>query len=362
MGWLIRSLLQLFGRPTFVRKYVTFASRSTDLLPVSRSLKPWLAAFAHAVPVIAVYLWILAFRRSEIEATEFELAAVILASTWCSVGPALIWQYERRTLPSLCKAARRYIDDFQEFRRIRSLIFSSAFDHTATRIIMAVWLPLVFMGLLSSLEYLSRFGLRGIRDPLAWVVAFGVMYVAAYAAVGISFAFRSTRLIAAIAKVDTKPAVYDRDGALGMAFLGRFALSTNLMYLSGWLLMPALMVSMSSSSAAPVVLAHLALGFAYTGVWVVFFLWPIWLVHQRIQQIKCDLAEDYGKRAAACSTALLRRYDERKAQRFGVARAVYQDVRAISNWPLSVDAIMRFTISVVLFPLLVNILAVWWVT
>jgi hypothetical protein len=147
-----------------------------------------------------------------------------------------------------------------------------------------------------------------------------------------------------------------------MTFLGRFALATSFMYFSGWVLVPALMISLRGSSGAPVLVSHLVLGFGYAAMGLLLFLWPIYIVHRRIQDIKEALAGQYGAKAEECQAALMRKFDIRSAERFDVARSIYRDVQNVSDWPLKVDVIFRFTLTAILLPLVVNIAAVWWAT
>jgi hypothetical protein len=265
-------------------------------------------------------------------------------------------------LPSLNNAAREHIGGGNDFNEIQELIFKPTREELSSIMVGIVCLPIVVIGLIASGEYLRTFGLRGITDPLHWMVFIGAMWVAVYGVIGTSFALRAVKLVRKIVEVKTKPAIYHRDCALGMTFLGRFALSTNFMYLSGWLLVPALMVSLRGSSAAPVLVSHLVLGFGYAAMGLLLFMWPIYIVHKRIQAIKEDLAGQYGEKAEKCQAALMKKFDIRSAERFDVARSIYRDVQNVSNWPLGLDVIFRFTLTAILLPLVVNIAAVWWAT
>jgi hypothetical protein len=362
MGALIRLLLRLLGRHVIVRRHNTFASQSTNLLPVRARWKPWVAAAVHAIPVLLVFIWIAVRRPSDVHASVGEVAAIWVTSSWCVIGPALIWTYERRTLPRFARSARRYLGRGQQFDQLRQLLLTNPLAEREGRVIMLIWLPLVFAGIVSSAQYLSSFGLYGYSDPLFWIVVFGVMYVAAYAGIGISFLVRSVKIIRHVACSEVRPNVYAGDGTLGLAFLGSFALSTNLMYLSGWLFMPALFVSMQHTSGSPVWVTHTLLAVGYAALCLVGFFWAINIVHQRIESIKCVLAEAYGARASACATVIMHGYSKEAADEFEGVRAAYHDVRSINDWPLSMDALVRFIASVVLFPLIVNILGVWWAT
>lgn len=362
MGTLIRLLLRLLGRHVAVRRHNTFASQSTDLLPVRARWKPWLAAILHAIPVILVCVWVALRRSNDVHASVGEVAAIWVTSSWCVIGPALIWTYERRTLPRFRRSARRYLGAGTQFDQLRQILLTSPLAEPQARGIMLIWMPLVFAGIVSSAQYLSNFGLYGYRDPLFWIVVFGVMYVAAYAGIGISFMVRSVKIIRHVACSQVQPNVYAGDGTLGLSFLGGFALSTNLMYLSGWLFMPALFVSVQHTSGSSVWITHTLLAVGYAAVCLVGFFWAINIVHRRIESIKCVLAEAYGARASECAAVILRGYSKKAAEEFDGVRAAYHDVRSINDWPLSMDSLVRFIVSVVLFPLIVNILGVWWAT
>lgn len=362
MGAIIQLLLRLLGHPAWRRRHVTFASQSTDLLPIAKRWKPWLAALLHAVPVLMVFGWI-GWRRSEdVTATAGEIAAIAVTSCWCVIGPALIWTYERYTLLRLARSVRRYVGHNEGFHEVRKLILTNTLHDTSSKIIVAVWIPLVAVGLLSSESYLRRFGLFGLSDPLFWIIIGGVMYVAAYAGAGISFLLRSIKLIRSVIRIEVPPNIYAADATFGLSFLGRFALSTNLMYLSGWLFMPALFVSAKHGSGAPVWITHTLLATSYAAACLFGFFWSISLVHRRLEEMKCALADSIGHHVGRCADHLRKRYTSALANEFLSLRATYKDILAVNEWPLSLDVLVRFTASVVLFPLFVNILAVWWVS
>lgn len=362
MGTLIQLILRLLGRPTHARQHGTWASISTDLLPSPKWLRPWWAALIHALPILAVFCWIFIRRADDVSASAGEIVAVAVTSSWCVIGPALIWTYERRTLPRLARSTRIYLRGAPASAQLRKTILAGALWDKTSRVILVLWLLTVITGLISSYEYFFKFGLYGYVDPLYWIVIGGVLYVALYTHIGISFLVRSISLIRQVTQAAVVPNVYAADATLGLSFLGRFALSTNLMYLSGWLFMPALFVSAKHGSGAPVWATHTVLALGYASFCLVGFLSSLTIVHRRLVEIKCRLAEEHGTTASKLGASLSSAGSGVAAHKFLATRAIYRDVIAISEWPLSVDALVKFVGTVVIFPLVVNVVAIWWVT
>jgi hypothetical protein len=360
MGGVLRCAFSVFGYPMPYRSHVTSASQSTDALPFPKWRRPWISAGLHAMPVLIVFFWLLVIRHQEVRATASEVIAVAITSTWCVVGPVLIWFFESHTLLCLARGVRKSVVDPDGYRSVRRMLRTRPLKDVFARVLLSAWLPLVGLGVLTTHTYLRRFGVRGLDDPMFWVLFAGIMYVATYAATGMVFAWRSVKLIRIIASSIKTPCLYHHDGSLGFGFLGQFALRTNLMYLSGWLFMPALVVSLSRNADSSAIASHMALVFAYTAIWLVMFVWPVFVVHKRIIELKLKLQDDFARCVTVKAEEARIGGSERSIREFEFLRLLSQDAARVRTWPLSLDAAFRFISSIIFFPLVVNIAAVLW--
>ncbi len=358
MGSLLRFLLGLAGRGVFVRGYLSPVAKTIDMLPVRKPARWFWGGLVHYVPVVICLAVFFALRRKEVTHGRGEIAALIAATLWALVGPALLWYYERYTLPILNKRCTQHVADPTQRRRIQQRVYSSALESQGSRLFVAVWMGGIVYAFLSSRNFARGFGIRSDMDPFLWVFLIGILFLSFYTALGCCLAYKSVRLVHLISHTKIKPAMYHEDRVMGLSFVGDFALWTNVMFSSGWLFVPLLFVGVPSEQ---VLLRDnrvlLILSYALFGLMA--FLTPVFLIHGTIRRIKQSLFQAFGSRASDALGKLSKGYDSNVAGEFEICRSAIADTHLIRDWPLSLDALIRASVSTLLLPVVVGLVLIW---
>lgn len=179
------------------------------------------------------------------------------------------------------------------------------------------------------------------------------MHLAVYSAIGIAFAFRSIKWVNEICILQTDCNLYDADGVLGYGYLGRFSLDTAMMYVSGWFMVPVLYNVVAPSLGLYMVLWFTIMT-SYTLMLLLLFWIPVFVLHRRIIRSKCKIVERFGESAVLALQKLQSKYTDAGAAKFEFHRNVLADARSIREWPLRVDELVRFSLSVVILPVIVS--------
>ncbi|MGE3336111.1 MAG: hypothetical protein AB7I36_20960 [Rhodospirillaceae bacterium] len=310
------------------------------------------------MPVIMGLGLLFAFRSDYISYGWNQMLSLAAAASWGFFGPAAIWYYERYTLPLLNKHCRTQISDKHHRRLIQRAIYTRVADIPATKWITYAWIIAVVYAFTNSMEAVRDYGLFGFQDPLWWFVFGGVSLFAFYTSFGFCFAFRSLHLIHLIAKAPVRHNLYHCDGVLGFAFIGHYALATNFLFASGWLWVPLLVYAGSDTRFWPFNDRQmLVAGYALylSGVFII----PIVLIHRKIIQVKNEILDVFGTAASTRLDKLVSQHDERLASEFEFSRTVVDDARKVSNWPLSMEVVVPFTLSTLWLPFFVGVIIGW---
>jgi hypothetical protein len=353
MGTLLRLLLRFFGYRPSERAYLTPVSKTIDLLPSKKSRRWLIGGLLHFVPVAVGLVVVFVLRRREITHTWQQVASLCLAAMWSFLGPASIWYYERYVLPRLNKNCRQRLSDSVQRRRMQRRIYSPIMHSRASRVIIGGWVLTVSVVFVNSARTLEGYGIGAVNDPLWWLLFAGVVMYAFYSALGVSFASRSLRLIHLLSWSTIRQDLYHRDGVMGFSFVGEYALATFLLFATGWLFVPALVIH------APDTNAFYLLVVGYSGFLLFVFLFPIVSIHRTIVRAKAEIASPFRTRASAALKELGQRYDDKLADVFELDRTVVSDTHLVREWPVGVDVFVRFLLSVIFFPVFVGLVVVW---
>ena len=166
MGAFIRAVLRLWGIAVPHRHHLTFVSKTIEMLPLSKKWRPFAGGALHLIVALVILAWLAALRSDQMSYNVLELGTLILALVWCFIGPALIWCYERRTVPALMRQVRKRVSAPQGRGYVRSMLRRNVLrDHTSL-LIMAIWVTAVAAGLLGSTEFIAKFAVNHCDRPL----------------------------------------------------------------------------------------------------------------------------------------------------------------------------------------------------
>ncbi len=213
---------------------------------------------------------------------------------------------------------------------------------------------LVIFGFFQSAEFVSKFGIKGFDDWLWWVLFIGVVLYAYYTSLGFCFAYKSIYLVKLIEIDNVESNIYNNDGVFGFSFIGDFALKTNMMFLSGILMVPLLFFMIDYNK-----LSDYALPFAMILIYVIYtvcvFIAPIYMVHRKIIKEKELLLQKYTQLANAINVELLGTFDVEGHGKLDFYRSLIGDVNKVGDWPLKFDQGVKFSLSSIILPILASV-------
>lgn len=356
MGTIIRLILRLFGYNVTAPAYLSEVSKTVELLPVGKRWRWFWGGILHSIPVAIGLTFLLISRAADYRHGWVERVALLVTASWSFIGPALIWYYERRTLPSFLCECRKAIREKSSFRSIRTQVYSNVYSRPVCIAISTLWIALTLVGFLRVTNFVNGFGLSGPRDWLWWVILSAVILYAYYSSLGFCFIYKTitlTRLVV-VSDMDTK--MYNEDGVFGFSFIGDFALRTNLMFQSGIVFVPLiLLVAQQKNSqdiAVPIVLIGIYIFFT-----VVSFAYPIYNVHRKIVAEKRRVIRRYLDVSNDLVKQIERSFSLHDYHVFLYYKGIASDIYSMREWPLNVDAFARFTLYAIIIPITVTIVA-----
>jgi hypothetical protein len=358
MGWFVRHLLRWFGYRVHERKHLTPVSSTIEMLRTPKAVRWFWGGLAHFCLAGAGLVALLLLRKSEITHGWRELAALIVAITWVWIGPACIWYYERYTLPILNMHCRQHLADPVQRRRIQKQIFSHPLRLPVTKLFVIAWMSAITYAFTGTMQFVQGYGIRGYRDPFWWMFLGGVLFLGFYTALGCCLAFKAVGLVRFISRSAIKPRLYHDDRVMGLSFIGDFALITNLMFASGWLFVPVLVMA-AQNVGVRLLDNRVLLIISYSCFLLLLFLVPVISIHGTIVKVKRDLFHTFGFRAAHTLDRLTVRYNSHIAGEFEVHRSVIADIHFVRDWPLSLEVALNFAASTILFPIIVSLIVIW---
>ena len=353
---LVRILIIIFvGRQPFERKHISSVSKSIDYLPVRKRRKWLLGGLVHTVPISIVFILMLNFAEKGRHQLP-EWIALILGASWGLIGPIFIWIFERLTLPSLWQDCRRRLVNHDEKQMVKNLIFSNTFKHKRFRVVAITWMIFVLYYFWSARSFVSGFGVETFGS-LWWLFAVGTLFFAYYSALGICFALRSVMIVRRIARCTLRPDTYSSDNVLGFSFFGTFALRMNLMFLTGWLFLP-LMVLVARDRPEEITTSAMTLVYGYALFVIAATLLPIFIVHRKLEKIRDKILDNAAVDALQNLSLHKAKPTQRTALLYLASRALVNDLNKIGTWPLNLDKSVVF-LSTNFLPIALGSLATW---
>lgn len=356
MGNIIRWLAAALGAPVRTRIYFTEVTKTIDSLPARETTRWIWGGLLHIAPVLVVIGLLLWVRSNRIAQSKEELATLFLAASWVFVGPALIWFYERYTLPEFDLKSRHVVKTPVQQDRIRRCVYSSIYDFRFCRLFTPIWILVVLFGFYGSRAYIFDLGIEGYYDYFFWIVTVGVALVAYYTSIGFCFAYKAICLTNIVASSELERKVYHKDEDFGLSFVGDFAFRTALMFFSGWLFAPLIVTIGLHGPHHDYTIPAILLGIYFIYTILSFFI-PIYTIHKKILSEKLAIANQYHNDLNTLVELLSSQWSDSEAKRYDFYKKVLDDIRALPNWPLKLDVTLKLASTTVLSPALAAIIS-----
>ena len=351
MGALVRTIFWLLGYSIPYRVYHCEVTRTVDWLPVKKGNRGWMGGLLHLVPVLVVLLILVGIRHRRITAGAHDIAALLIAVTWIFVGPLFIWYYERYTLPIFNQKAKRILSKESERKVVRKCVYSNIYSLLPCLVISITWTGLGVLAFSRSSGFLIRLGMTPpfTSDPFWWVILVGVALVSYYSSIGFCFSYKAMYLTLLISKSEINRPVYHDDNLFGLYFIGEFAFDTSMMFFSGWLFAPLMVLIAGYEDNTRYGFVGLLLGI-YLVYTVVSFLIPIYAIHRKILTEKLDRARYYVVRANMIVNEIQMDWSEEKMKHLEFYEKLNMAVKSLPNWPLNLETVLKFASATILVP------------
>jgi hypothetical protein len=286
------------------------------------------------------------------------MVALLLAVMWVFIGPCLIWYYEKFTLPIFNKEGRRLLPKGDQRSALKNEVYSSIYEHKLCIAITVGWVVLAILGFSKSTKFLLRIGIKEAwgTDPLWWIVFAGVIFIAYYTSIGFCFFYKAMYLTRLVSRFDLDPKIHHEDGLFGLSFIGGFAFSTASMFFSGWLFAPLILLIGGLGGGNPYNFVHLLLAIYLLFTMLSFFV-PVYIIHRKIMQEKTSRIRPYIVMANQTQEKLQAEWSENENKRLEFYVSLISRIRALPDWPISVDIMVKFASASVVVPSIAGIVS-----
>ena len=348
----------LLGRRIHTRAYLCEVTKTIDSIPATKRIRWWLGGLGHIVPVLIVLGLLAGLRHKYISASYFDVVALAFATLWVFVGPCLIWYYEIYTLPIFNKEGQRLLTKKEQKIILKSAVYSNIYTNKICIAITAGWIGLVILGFSKSTDFLYRIGIRQAwgDDPFWWVVLFGTAIIAYYSSIGFCFSYKAMYLTTLVSRFNLDQKIYHEDGIFGLSFVGEFAFRTAIMFFSGWLFAPLIVLIGGHAGGSPYNMVLLLLGVYLLFTLLSFFV-PVYIIHKKIKQEKKSHILPYVVAANSSQEKLQIEWTESEYKRLEFYVSLISRIRAMPDWPISLDIMVRFASASVVVPSIAGIVS-----
>jgi hypothetical protein len=360
MATLIRLLLGLFGIRVDSRRRWCGVTNTIEALPGTKFTQQVLGGTLHVFPVILLLLYIYFRRLNSWALSGSESIALLLACSWTFVGPQLIWYYETVSIRKFVVKYRHLIEYKMETKALRRALYSSIYEMRINVVFTTFWVCVLAAGYWSSLTFVAK--LIGnnelFRDWLFYVLSFGVLLISYYTSIGFCYAFKTVYITLLLAKCKLNNNIYYHDGVFGLSCVGNLAFQTSLMFSTGWLFAPLIILIGQHNGNTALMITYLML-FTYFMSTVVTFMIPVYLIHWKLYESKEILIKNFYVSANRAYSNNISKWSEASQKQFDFYEKAYARIRSIPSWPLNFDATLKLLTTSILVPTLVGLVSVY---
>ncbi|AZH25529.1 fatty acid desaturase family protein [Haloplanus aerogenes] len=301
----------------------------------------------------AFFLFVVTVGRARVP-EDFTIA-IFFAVVWLNIGPALIWYYDERVMPTFFREVTELVENDE---RITAL--SEKYDHFFSDqywIPTGLWTLLLLALFFRSQSYLAAEGMFTVGGPYYFVFLISVVWLGVFTGIGFIGVLTTMLVIRELSSEPLNISPLHPDGLGGLGFVGYYAIRTTLTFSSGSLLLPLAFIFVRTSEFT--VLIYLIV-VSYMGFIAVSFAYPTYKINkqaQRMQEKQLDqLRREYerakrrvrsGSRVEGDgnTTDLQEVTDQLRLQHI---REEYQNYQNVRLYPFQVDIIVKLVSSVVL--------------
>lgn len=227
----------------------------------------------------ASFLLVVTLRHGSLP-TEF-LVAMLFGVVWLNIGPALIWYYDERVLPTFFDELGNLIEDDAQIERL-----SEKYDRlfaTHYWIPTTLWVFLLVALFIRAQPFLASAGL--FETGGVWYVVYlgTVVWLGIFTGIGFMGVITTVLAIRDLSTESLEISPLHPDGLGGLSVFGYYAIRTTLTFSTGSLLLPLGFIFIR---ATEVELLIYLIVVAYMGAIALSFLYPTYKINRQARQIR----------------------------------------------------------------------------
>jgi hypothetical protein len=221
----------------------------------------------------------------------------------------------------------------------------------------ALWIILAMISVVSSKSFFDKMGIIMWWDWL--LLGVGGLSLAFYSSIGFCLAYKGSLLAKYVAEGSFEWNVYEGDALCGLSFVARFAATTNLLFMTGWLFGPLLVVISYNVGVLGKVSVWLLIG-AYSSATLAAFVYPVCTLRRRLLAYKREALAKYASLIRTEMESILNTGQFDESAKLDFLKKARTDIQAIKEWPLGIDGLAGLAATRLLIPLSVAVLAALW--
>jgi hypothetical protein len=356
---LIRLLFKIFGVSTYSRARWSGVATTIESLPGSNLNKQLLGGALHVLPVIAILLYTYFCRANSWSISRSEGIALSLACSWVFFGSQQIWYYETVMMRVFVIKYRHLIANMNEAKDLKASLYDGIYKLKINIVFTIFWICVIAAGYWASRNFVSSLigSANLFSDWLFYVLSVGVL-MSYYTSIGFCFAFKAVYITALLKRCRLKNNIYYHDGVFGLSCIGDLAFQTSLMFCTGWLFAPLIVLIGKHNGTTALYVSDLVL-FIYFISTIVTFMIPIYLIHLKLYESKEILIKNFYEPANRAYLRTLSKWSEESQKQFDFYEKVYARIRAIPLWPLNFDTTLKILTTSVIVPIIVGIVSAY---
>ena len=264
-------------------KYYSLISTISNIIIYKQKRKFLILSFIFGFPEFLLISTLFIDRYELLTHDIKTIILVYLAAIWAWIGPAMIWDYETRILPSFLQKIKHFFKDKKDYHYFKKKHMISISSYAVSRIFIISWISLIVYIYINSHSYMLKFGIHDENDYYWYISILGVAFYSYLTALGFLLAVKTISLLLDLLKYEHKIDFYHHDGKGGFLFVGGFITKTTLMFSTGAVYIPILLELSTSQNNTNLPLIAIII---YVIAIIFSFLLPVYLFHEKISMAK----------------------------------------------------------------------------
>jgi len=239
-------------------------------------------------PNLLLTYQIFVYRKAEVTASTVSIIFMYLMFSWSWFGPFGVWIYERIVRPKFWKEVPVLFVNIEQLNALQN-----SFDESMLKRywpIIIIWTIFSVFGFICVKGFAISFGIKGFTDFLFWAWVLFISFLGFISGHGFSGVIDTIRIVRRISKIEMTIDQYHFDGHGGSLCVGNLTIWTFGLFSTGSVFLPILFTALNLNEF-PSSFAILLLIFLFCLATTTVFMYPLFLIHYRMLDIKGKVHE-----------------------------------------------------------------------